>query len=223
VVKDFPAVPEYRRELARTYNNLGKLFVAQQNFAEAAKAYGQAVALRQKLVDERPGVPSYRGELAVSQLGMRNLQWSWASALDGLKRHAEALPHWDQALELSSPADRPVVQMRRARSRVLAGQPAAAVADAAALTKDPATPGSTLLYNAACVYALAAAAVRDDGPRREAHAGQALSLLRRARAAGFFKDRKQVEHMQKDPDLDALRSREDFRQFVAELEAAVKQ
>jgi hypothetical protein len=45
----------------------------------------------------------------------------------------------------------------------------------------------------------------------------------RAQAAGFFKDRKRVQQVKKNPDLDALRPREDFRQLVAELEAALKQ
>jgi hypothetical protein len=52
--------------------------------------------------------------------------------------------------------------------------------------------------------------------------GQALTLLRRARSAGLFKNRKWIEIMKKDADLAGLRSREDFKKFVAELEAAAK-
>jgi hypothetical protein len=51
---------------------------------------------------------------------------------------------------------------------------------------------------------------------------KALHRPVRAQAAGFFKDRKLVEQEKKDPNLDALRPREDFRRFVAELEAAAK-
>jgi hypothetical protein len=143
-----------------------------------------------------------------------------AEALDDLKRHAEALTDWDQAIELSPPAGRPQFLLGRARSRVLAGDTAAAVAEADALTEGPATSGP-IWYDAACVYALAAAAAGEDG-QREAHAGRAVALLRRARAAGYFKNPARVEHLKRDADLAPLRPREDFQKFVAELETPAK-
>ena len=54
------------------------------------------------------------------------------------------------------------------------------------------------------------------------YARQALALLRRAQAAGFFKDRAKIERLKKASDLAPLQQREDFRKFVAELEAAAK-
>jgi hypothetical protein len=92
------------------------------------------------------------------------------------------------------------------------------VADADALTKNSAAP-NYVLCEAACVYSLAAAAV-PDGDQREAYAVQALALFRRAQAAGFFKDRAQIERLKEYSDLAPLRQREDFRKFIAELEAA---
>jgi hypothetical protein len=77
------------------------------------------------------------------------------------------------------------------------------------------------LYNAACIYGLAAAAAQEPG-ERDAYAVQAVALLRRAQAAGFFKDRAPTARIKQDADLDALRSREDFKKFVAELGAAAK-
>ena len=52
--------------------------------------------------------------------------------------------------------------------------------------------------------------------------GQALVLLRRARAAGFFRNHANIEHLKQDTDLDPLRPRDDFQKFVAELEAPAK-
>jgi hypothetical protein len=140
--------------------------------------------------------------------------------LDDLKRHDEALPHWDRAIKLAPVVARSRVQIERAAGRAKAGRVAAAVAEAKALTRDRAARGE-ILYNAACIYGLAAAAAKEANPR-EAYAGQALALLRRAQAAGFFQGRAQVEHMKKDPDLEPLRRREDFKKFVAECEAAAK-
>jgi hypothetical protein len=108
--------------------------------------------------------------------------------------------------------------LARARGWVQAGKVAEAAADVAALTQGPATPGA-VLRDGACVYARAAASA-PEGEQREAYAGQALALLRRAQAAGFFKERKQVEQVKSTPDLKPLRSRDDFKKFVAELEAA---
>jgi tetratricopeptide (TPR) repeat protein len=138
LVAEVGAVPAYRRELARTYNNRAKLFGTQRKYAEADAAYRQALDLRKVLADKYPKVPDYRQELAATQLGLRDLHWGWANALDNLKRHAEAVPHWDQAFELSSPADRLLVRARRATSRAKAGQAAEALADVEALTGDAA-------------------------------------------------------------------------------------
>ena len=50
------------------------------------------------------------------------------------------------------------------------------------------------------------------------YADQAMAMLRDALAKGY----KDAEHMQTDKDLDPLRSRDDFKTVVAELEAKVK-
>jgi hypothetical protein len=75
----------------------------------------------------------------------------------------------------------------------------------------------SLLYNAACVYALLAAAVKDDAKLRERYAARAIVLLLQAKTAGFFKEPKQIEHFKKDTDLDGLRQRDDYQKFAAEL------
>jgi hypothetical protein len=46
--------------------------------------------------------------------------------------------------------------------------------------------------------------------------------LRRARAAGFFKDPAKVAHLKQDTDLAPLRPRKEFRKSVAEFEATAQ-
>ena len=46
--------------------------------------------------------------------------------------------------------------------------------------------------------------------------------LRRARAAGFFKDPAKVAHLKQDTDLAPRWPREDFQKFTTELEATAK-
>jgi hypothetical protein len=98
--------------------------------------------------------------------------------------------------------------------------PPAAVAEAAALADDAATPGARR-REAAGNSALASTTVPESS-RPEAYAGQALALLRRARAAGFFKDPANVAHLHQDTDLAPLQLGEDFQKFAAELKAPAK-
>jgi tetratricopeptide (TPR) repeat protein/serine/threonine protein kinase len=214
-VELLPAVerPPRQRFLAGKRLDLANLLRRQKRSDEALPWYDRALAVLEPLHKQRQ-------DDATTRRFLRNAHWGRARTLNDLKRHDEALPHWDPAVELSPPAERPLAQMGRARGWVLAGKAAEALADAAALTRDPATPGH-LLYDAGCVYSLAAAAAKE-AKQRQAYAGQALTLLRRAQSAGFFKDRAKVEYLKKDTDLDPLRQREDFREFVAELEAAAE-
>jgi tetratricopeptide (TPR) repeat protein len=197
--------------LAGKQVDFGTLLLSQKRSEEALPWYDRALAILEPLHTQGPDNVTTRRFLRDAHLGR-------ARTLDDLKRHDEALRHWGPAVELSPSAQRPSVQLGRARGRVLAGKVAEAVAVTAALTTDPATPGH-LLCGAGCIYSLAAAAAKE-AKQRQAYAGQALALLRRARAAGFFNDRPMVESLKKDTDLDPLRQREDFQKFVAELEAA---
>jgi serine/threonine protein kinase/Tfp pilus assembly protein PilF len=210
---DSPKVAKYLLDLATTQSHLGNLFRLQGRPEQALPWHEQALDLLQPLHQQQPNVIATQDMLG-------RTHWGRAQVLEALKGSAEALADWDRAVELALPADRPRVQLGRARARVRAGKAAEAVADADALTRDPATP-SPMLCSAADVCSLASTVARE-ATQREAYAGQALALLRRARAAGFFKDHAKVEYLKKDPDLKPLRQREDFQKFVAELEAAAK-
>jgi hypothetical protein len=76
-------------------------------------------------------------------------------------------------------------------------------------------------YMGACFRAMQAALVRATGKSpgaiREADADcdRAMEILKKAVAAGFGN----LPQMQTDPDLDALRNRDDFKQLIAQLKA----
>src|SRR5262249_47338822 len=61
---DFPAVPEYRQEVAGSHNNLGVLLREQGRPVEATAAHRTALALEQKMVEDFPDVPGYRQDVA---------------------------------------------------------------------------------------------------------------------------------------------------------------
>jgi tetratricopeptide (TPR) repeat protein len=210
LANDYSDLPAYRTEMADTEVEIGHFLRLRQRPAEALPWYDRALAVLEPLHQE--SVPDVFVPRA-----LRKLHWDRDRALDALNRPGEALADWDQAIELTPPADRPRMQLERARSQARAGEATAAVAEALALTKDPATP-SALCCEAAGVYALASASAKEVS-QWEAYAGQALALLRRAQADGFFNNRANIEHLKQEADLDPLRSREDFKKFVADLDA----
>ena len=75
------------------------------------------------------------------------------------------------------------------------------------------------LYYCACVYALAAGATKGDAELSMRYADRGIAVLRQSIAAGF----QNAEHMRKDPDLDSLRGREEFRQLFKKLQEKTPQ
>jgi hypothetical protein len=88
-----------------------------------------------------------------------------------------------------------------------------ALAAADLLAANATEPGH--LYAAACGYALCVS-LTDTADAKEKRALRAIALLRQAVARGY----KDAAHMKRDTDLDALRGRDDFKQLLAEMEAA---
>jgi len=152
------------------------------------------------------------------------------------ERHLEALRDLEAAFQYDPAArTRPFVAevyattVAKARLRLVVGllrrgQHAEAVDYADALVKLPNIPGEAL-YDGACACGVAAGAANEP-PLREKYAARSVELLRMAFAAGFGKDPIQkasgifgdpVQHMEHDPDLVAVRGREDYRKLLAEL------
>jgi serine/threonine protein kinase len=105
---DFPAVPQYRQDLARSHNALGVLLSGQGKGAEAEKEHRQALAIQEKLATDFPAVPQYRHELAGSHSNLGLL-------LSGLGKGAEAEKAYRQALAIQEKlaTDFPAVPQHR--------------------------------------------------------------------------------------------------------------
>jgi tetratricopeptide (TPR) repeat protein len=69
---DYPGVPDYRKGLARSYNELGLLLAARGWHREAEDGYRKALALYRQLAEDST-VPDYRRELAGTQNNLGNL------------------------------------------------------------------------------------------------------------------------------------------------------
>jgi serine/threonine protein kinase/tetratricopeptide (TPR) repeat protein len=195
---------------AGMYSNLGSAMRASGRPEAALEWFGKAAATLEPLYQRQP-------ELADARLFLHNAHWERAQTLMRLKRYREALPDWDRCFELSVEQERFRSRFGRLEALARSGDHVRATAEADALAK---VAGATpeMLFDVACSYALSAAAARGDEKRVEQYAARAVELLRQAVAKGFNK----ADYMKKDPDLDLLRTREDFKKLIAELESKGK-
>ena len=109
LVADFPTVPEYRADLARSYLNLGNLLRDLGKRAEAGDEYRKGMAIQQKLAADFPTVPKHRADLAASRTNLGSL-------LKGLGKPAEAEDEYRKgmAIQQKLAADFPTVPEYRA-------------------------------------------------------------------------------------------------------------
>jgi tetratricopeptide (TPR) repeat protein len=142
-------------------------------------------------------------------------------------RHEEALADIQRAVRLEDKSAANALHIVRACILARQGKHAEAVAALKSLL----TPeySSDDQYNAVCLYALAAAAHRDaelqESERRklsQEYLDQAMSFLDRARKASHFQTLPNRHDVRTNPDLESLRSREDFKKLVTELEEMSK-
>jgi hypothetical protein len=124
-----------------------------------------------------------------------------------------ALPDWDKAVQLSPEAEQPTIRMMRAGSFIAIGRVDAAITEAENVGKDA---DGEALYNAACVFALAAERSDETGSSvsKEECANRAVAHLRKAASKGF----RDVDLLKNDDDLKAVRQRDDFKKLLADLE-----
>jgi eukaryotic-like serine/threonine-protein kinase len=192
------------------------------DLAESYRIFGNpadALKLRQQALD-----------LAKAKLGADHQDTLFimdgvAGDLAAVGRDAEALQLIDECLQRTSgkvvdPRLRPALLDQRLRHFQKAKDGAGCRQCAEIWEKQPCA-NADCLYNAACFRAVAAATFRANGKsataarEADAEADRAMACLKQAVAAGY----KDGAAMQKDDDLAALRSREDFKKLVTDLDA----
>ncbi len=203
-----PNMPEYAVSLANIQTNLGVREMDKGDWKAAFSWLDKAVATFES-------VPASGRETGDFRRFWGNAHGARAEALVRLGRYAEALRDWDQALLPGNKSEDSYRRMQRALTLAYLKEHTRATAEADALAAIPGLP-AYLLHDAAAVYAVAAAAVRDQPQLAEKYAAQALALLRRA----FEKNYQAVaDEVREDKKLDRLRSRDDFQKLMKEFEA----
>jgi tetratricopeptide (TPR) repeat protein len=205
---DFPNVPQHRLRVGASQGNLGNLQITKQQPEQALPWFSKSIETLESVLGQVNANTNARFYLRNAYLGR-------ATTLDDLKRHADAARDWDRVVKLSPPTEQPRFRLSRASSRVRAGQVEEALKETEDLAK---TSDPSILYNAACVFALAAGRPAEAGASlsRDVCGKRAVALLQQAIALGF----KDAGQMKKDDDLQVLRGRDDFQKLLGALEGA---
>jgi serine/threonine-protein kinase len=199
---------EFGNDVGGSYLNLGHLQRAQIKSAEAIESYEKATGLLEAILKREPRATTTQSHLTLAY-------WGKAEACTDLERHAESLPAWNRALELDS-EKRPAIRIGRALAMVRLGQLPPALEEAKALAARPAS--GEISYGVAAIHALAAAGKGVTAQDRARHIRQAVDFLRKAKAAGYFKEPQAALKLKHDADLDAVRQDDGFRALLAEVE-----
>jgi serine/threonine-protein kinase len=216
LVRNHPEVPYHQHALASGYASLSEVLRNMGRPAEAAGVARKAIDTYNRLVIARPDDAEFQSSLgeAWTNLGL---------ALAAQGQHAEAVESYQQAIARQRPLFDRSPQIVRNHELLsghyqgLAGSLRALkrvdeAADAARElvrlgAKDPARFYEAARNLASCVT------IARDKSQKEAMAVEAVQTLTAAIAAGWSDARR----TSRDPDLIALRERDDFRRLLAEL------
>jgi tetratricopeptide (TPR) repeat protein len=219
-------VPGYRRDLAVGNINLGLLLAQTGRFKDAEDTYRDAVVIYERLAADFPSVPDYHNELAATLVNFADLLHDRKELPRARELLGQALPHHEEALK-ANPRNSSYRETFRENRNILAAtlidlaDHAGAAATAAQVLHAGVDPAKDA-YTAATLLARCVPLAEKDSKLSEAkreelsraYADQAVAALQSAIRNGY----KNGVHMKKDKDLDPLRSREDFKKQVADLE-----
>jgi serine/threonine protein kinase/tetratricopeptide (TPR) repeat protein len=207
-VKAEPGNSAQQSYLAWTHGQMGEAAQAELDYAAAVRAYASSVAIFDQLDKAGTSMRPF----------VRSISNKYGQRLALCRKAEQAVRNLDFALQ--QPAAE-VLRLLDLRLRfLLKQQNLPAAVETATKMKERGGDKAEQLYDAACAYALCAAAAMPakgpvaGAPGSEELADEAMSLLNQAVARGF----KNAAHMKQDRDLDAIRDRDDFMKLLADLE-----
>jgi tetratricopeptide (TPR) repeat protein len=222
-----PGIIQLQSELARSCVELGYMLQLAGKSAEALASYEQALMIRQKLADANPNITESQYQLARSHDLIGYVYRRTGKPIEALAAYERAIA-MQQKLADAHPS---VIAFQRILRLCLgavgaihldAGRPAEAAASLrrAAAILERITPmlEPRDRYNLACVHAQLAAIAAMPGSGMTAadgrtEADRAMHWVHLTVATGY----RNVALMQKDHDLDPLRSRDDFQRLMMDL------
>ncbi len=200
-------------EVARS---IGEMYLDEHRYSEAAEWSQRAIELFREFYKTAQGYQTAHEYHLNAPLWRAH--WKRAVALNWLDRGAEAVTEIDAALRYASPRDKPYFQIMRVRYVAKSGNHRLAAKQVAAeLARPVPGPNNWYYWDTALAYALCVRAAKGDTKLQAEYGDRAVAKLKRSFDMGFD----DLELIQKDHDLDAIRGRDDFKRLVAELERKV--
>jgi eukaryotic-like serine/threonine-protein kinase len=226
LVEAHPSLPQFQSDLAPSYTRVGYMQHLTGKSAEALKSYERALVIYRELVEAHPNVTEFQFQQAASHDSI-----AWVLRQTG--EPVEALAAFERAIAIHRQlvdAHPSVIRFQNRLALCLAhagglhleaGRPAkaaAALRQSVAILERLPTLRPSDRYNLACGHADLAGIATMPGSGMTAAEGQAeaeraMQWLHRAVAAGY----RNVALMQRDHDIDALRSRPDFQLLMMDL------
>jgi tetratricopeptide (TPR) repeat protein len=228
LIRDHPDVADYRYRLSGVYRNIAGLHEKSGRVDEAFKAARNCRDLLEGVVRDHPEDLNYRFNLAWT------MHWIGTFHHNRTDRHADAIPYYRRTIDLLEPLVRENPEVRTypltlANTYCYLGQvlreagnePEASDASrkALALFERIDRDGLAKPYDLACIRSISSDLVSLTGKdpaaveRSRRLADQAMKALRQAVAGGY----EDLDWISIDPDLGALRSRDDFKALIAEI------
>jgi tetratricopeptide (TPR) repeat protein len=228
---DYPRVIQHQRDLSLSHYGLGAVLFDAHRPTDAAEEYRGAQVLLERLVTEDSANWDYHNRLAATLGAQAEIALASKNFVEARRLLEEALPHHRAALK-AMPLDRACRGFFRFSIDMLAevhlaqGGHAEASAAADQLAEHAFEPAKDR-YKAACVLAGCIHLAESDSKLPEAqrhqlvndYAGRAIATLRRAIVDGY----QNAAQTRKEPALDPLRCRDDFKKLLADLEKAPDQ
>jgi serine/threonine protein kinase len=221
LVREHPDMLEFRVGLGSVQSNKGHLVRLRGKDVDALAWYDRSMATLATVLAKNPRHEEARSVLRESHAGR-------ATVLAKLGRYPEAMAAWDKAIEFDPGPGREQLRESRLYAMARSGDHIQAAREAEQLAKE--TKSARIVYSAAEIHALAAAAARKDQKLDastqdqfvQQYGARAVEFLHKAQAAGYFDTPQKLEDLLKEPDVEALRSREDFKEFLAALREKMK-
>jgi serine/threonine-protein kinase len=226
LVRDNGADPGFRSSVALVLDNLGNQYDIAGQPVKAQEAFRQALNVAEPLARENRAVIEYQERL-IAIHSDRGHAFLHSGQDDEAKRSFDTALDLGKSLPDRPPEDFSYAYIQRGLGKWFSRQ--GKNGDALNALKQAVQIGETnpgekpySLYELACARALCCAVVGAEKPRptaeeqeaKRGYADKAMEALREAIAEGW----ENVPWMKKDPDLDALRDRADYRKLLADLE-----
>ena len=210
LIAEYPDVHDYRYRLALCFMNLSQLVYEKGDYAKAVSSARQGIAIRSKEVTQHPEVPDYwRQSLALACDAAGRTDDAVAAVQNAVAELRQALNQAPKSVTVR----RTLIVNSRLLAALLRGQ--CRSDQAAELLRECPEAGAadkTTAYDLAGALALHARFCHDSALARFP-ADQAINALREAIHAGFH----DATCAWGDPELVALRDRDDFRKLLGEL------